>query len=268
MLVEQICRHCNKIFVHDGQREASCPNCIDPHLIPGESYKKQIIIDLFRRHLRKKGVHVASLDNEAILSMMTAFPRTNQLYHSNANYLTVTLPFASRFQGKRGEFELLLVQTKELRLVDSPRFAYFREIKCLRCNRIVVYSRKQVLEFYIGLVEKCCIHCDHSVSKHDRDTTGLNRNGSEKSEYSDRAMAKALNISRNDYRRHKNEILSPVPSLPLGTIIGNLSVVGSYWDENPDSYSPKYILQCTKCNQAFECIQKRVALIQHFCQES
>lgn len=261
MPIEQICRHCDKIYF-----EASCPNCIDPHFIPGESYKKQVIIDIFKRHLKKKGVHVASLDSEAILSMMTAFPRTNALYHSNGNYLTITLPFGSRFQGKRGEFELLLVHTKEVKLdndYNRNRFAYLREVKCLRCGSIVVYNRKSVLEFYIGLVEKCCIHCDPSTSNHIRDTNGLNRNGAEKSEYSDRAMAKALNVSRNDYRRHK--ITEPVPSLPLGTQIKNLKIILAYWDENPDSYSPKYTLQCIKCNQTFECIQKRVQLVQHFC---
>lgn len=275
MQQEKQCTECKQYFFYDDglnpggdgiEREGFCPTCVDPHFIPGESYYKSTIIEVFRKHLKGKGIAVHKLTEEHLIHMMGAFIRTHSLYHSNGTYNSVTLEYGLEFEGREGRFQILLVHKKELTSeidYDRERFAYQREIKCMRCGRIVLCNRKQALEYYLGLIEKACVSCDPTYSDHDRDCSGLNRNGSQKSESSDRAMAKALNVSRNDYRRY--HFTEPVPSLPIGTVVNGLKIVASYWDENPDSYSPKYKLECPKCKKTFRIIQKNVDSAHHSC---
>lgn len=277
MQQEKQCSECKQYFFYDDglnpdgdgiEREGFCPTCVDPHFIPGESYYKDVIIEVFRKHLKGKGIAVHKLTREHLINMMGAFVRTHNLYHSNGTFTSVTLEHGTEFEGKEGRFQILLVHRKELIRdefdIGRERFAYMREIKCCRCGRIVLCNRKQVLEYYLGLIEKACISCDPTYSDHERDCSGLNRNGSQKSELSDRAMAKALNVSRNDYRRYRPT--EPVPSLPIGTVVNGLRIVASYWDEHPDSYSPKYKLECPKCKKTFTILQKSInSDLDHFC---
>jgi hypothetical protein len=283
MQIEKYCKYCSQIFFYDDgtdvdglsgvadisankvKREGFCPRCVDPHYIAGESYKKTVILELFRKHMKDNGVHVAVLDEDSLLIMMQSFPTSWKLFNSNGTYLTINLIIGTRFPGKVGEFEIGQV-IKEHRHTTNEYgefFKYTREIKCLRCGRVVLYNRRDTLEFYLQFKLKQCKNCDPPVGNPNGNTQNLNRNGSEKSEFSERAMAKALNVSRNDYRRHRPT--ERVPPLPNGTVVNGLIIRQSYWDEDPDSYSPKYILGCEKCKQTFICIQKNVHYLQHRC---
>lgn len=285
-LVEKLCRFCQTYFYYEdgldlgglgarnehdrglqGRKEKNhgyCPNCIDPHFIPGETYQKEVILHLFKRHLTSHSISIP--DNDTLIEMMKNFPRSYACYTSNGTYRTFNLSTGLIFNGEFGQFQLLEVKVQQ---THHELLAYMRNIKCTRCGRVVCVDRKKALEFFVGLKEKCCANCDNKrghggMSDHERDTTGLNRNGASKSEFSDRAMAKALNVSRNDYRRHI--ITQRVEPLPLGTVISkSLLITQAWWDENPDSYSPKYTLECQKCKQIFYCVQKKVQLLQHFC---
>jgi hypothetical protein len=288
-LVEKLCRHCETFFYYDDgvdsgglanstdrykrdsecqqKRRGFCPKCDDPHYIPGETYQKDVIIQLFKKHLSSKGVNVAPFDKEILVSMMKSFTRTYALYSSNGTFRTFNLLTGSRFKSEWGEFELLAPIPEK---TGPDTFAYKRGIKCLRCGKVIYVDRKKALEFFIGLHEKSCINCDNNRinnlpdhSDHERNTNGLNRNGSSKSEFSDRAMAKALNVSRNDYRRY--HITERVEPLATGTIVNGLTVTEAFWDEDPSSYSPKYVLVCMKCKKTFVCLQKKVQNYQHFC---
>lgn len=281
MQIEKYCKDCNQHFFYDNgideglsgdkssihtiDQVAFCPRCIDPHLVPGQHYKKQTILELFARHLKSKGIVLARLEQDQIVDMMKGFPSTYNLYISNSTYSTVNLDVGTVFQGKNGQFEIggVIETQRPTTNEHGTFFAYNREIRCLRCKRKTVYSRKDTLQFYLQLKLKQCIHCDVTVTNHKRDTSGLNRNGSEKSEFSDRAMAKALNVSRNDYRRYN--ITERVEPLPDGTVINGLTIRSSFWDDDPMSYSPKYVLDCPKCKQTFICLQKQVKQQQHFC---
>lgn len=298
MQVEKECKFCHQFFFYDDGSDQSlaqlpehraserkekrggyCPRCIDPHAIPGQNYKKETILLGFRKFLRSKKVDLFGLHDEDIVGMLKQFPRCYSIYTSNSTYRTINVYVGTKFDGLVGEFEMGLVHERVISAGIGhapPHFCYMREIKCLRCNYIAKFELGRTLLYYLGLIPKRCRKCDSvgKFSKHKRNTSGLIRwkGGSEKSEFSDRAIAKALNISRNDYRRHfKNngKLIKPEPSLPKGTVIqcgdGKLEIVEAFWDENPDSYSPKYRLICPKCKNTFVCIQKRVNNLFHKC---
>lgn len=277
---ESYCKHCKKIFYYeDGVDEGLtgssdsitivpkgyCPVCTDPHFIPGESYRKDVIFNLFKQHLKAHQIAVSVIEDEDLLAMMKTFPSTWNLYSSNGSYTTVTLTIGTRFHGLNGQFEIgqVIRQHQNTTNENGMFFHYMRELKCLRCSKVVIYPRNQILHYYMQLKLKACKKCDASSSDHKRNTSGLNRTGSIKSEFSERALAKALNVSRNDYRRY--HFSEPVPALPPGTVVSNLIIQEAYWDEDPSVYAPMYLLFCPKCKKNFTCLQKRVDLQQHFC---
>lgn len=296
MMREKFCQYCEKHFFYEDGVDAHgvdvtrddnqlrmterikitgyCPICIDPHRVRGMTYLKSTIISLFRRHLASKGIQSQYLDDDTVIPMLEQFPRSYALYKSNGTYRTFTILPTTIFAGTYGEFMMGEVAIRQSKRRDA--LIRYREIQCLRCNFTSLNSIGMTLIFFLGLDEKLCKKCDaHSwlPEKQEREklprkirtsfnTSGLNRNGSSKSEFSDRALAKALNVSRNDFRRHI--ITQPEPPLPLGTPVGNLHIMEAYWDDK--TYSPRYLLVCERCKETFDCIQKRVHLMQHFCQ--
>lgn len=285
MLKEKFCPHCETYFfyetevdthgvsmsyvdnrVKDGKKDITsgyCPRCVDPHRIPGMTYKKKTILSYFRNHLVERGVQVQYLDDETLIQMLTKFPTAHQLYTSNSTYLTFTLVPDLLFNGKYGEYKLgqLKVTPSKTRHAMST----YREIICLRCNKTTIASVMLTLYYYLGMKEKQCKKCDYSMyvqGKKPSNISGLNRNGSKPSEYSDRALAKALNVSRNDFRRHLIHI--PEPPLPVDTIINGLRIDEAFWCDK--TQAPRYILVCDKCQDEFNCLQKRAYLLQHTCQ--
>ncbi len=241
-----------------------CPTCYDPHFLPGCSYYKEYLFDLFCEHLKENRVEVEGLDIESIEEMMTSFPRIYRTYVSNDKFLSFTLYPGDKFDGKYGQFELGDVEEITVKEeTTSPRqYVFKRMIRCCRCGRISKYDKQHTLEFVLGMIEKCCQHCD---SKHyvRGNIDNLNRSGSKKSDFSERALAKALNVSRNDYRRNRPS--KRVAPLANGTIVAGLKILDAYWDDDPSSYCPKYLLECPKCLQRFRCIQKNVDRLAHRC---
>lgn len=287
-LRQKRCYYCKKIYTYDDGKmskglsnrteaqkkqeqghgvtvSARCPVCIDPHAILGQTYRKDSILSLFRKYLRSINVDPTYFDNDTILSMMAEHPKMLSLYESNGSYKTVTLHQGVCFEGKNGMFMLdeALLNNKTK---GSP-IPYFnrRVIVCMRCGRRSIYRRKSVLILFLGLKLKCCKKCDNPTPQKERkefirNTKGLNRNGRPKSEDSERAKAKILNISRMDLHRHPhwNE---RVPALPVDTKLGTLVIKRVYWDEK--TMTPKYDLVCTECRQFFTCVQKRVNDLLH-----
>jgi len=286
MLREKKCKHCNKYFTYDdGQidlglgtyektskeevvesRYGYCPLCDDPNYVYELSYKKESILWMFKKYLASKKIDVTGISEESIIDMMRAFPRTYATFTSNGTYRTITLFPGMKFHGEFGEFELGISFPHNPQDLGKSRIWYNRYIICVRCRTQVTVSAMKALFFYIGLSEKRCGKCDIQEYYPDkkRNTAGL-RNGSDKSEYSDRALAKALNVSRMDYRRNKNKHTRPVSSLPVGSVVGCYEIIAAYWDENPSSYSPKYLVRCTDCKQEFRILQKKIASIEHYC---
>lgn len=266
-LREKQCPYCNSYFFYDDNvdshgvgisRKAGsqgnkivasghCPRCIDPHEIPGEAYKKKSVLTRFRDYLERNEVDTSAVDDEILGDMLQGFPRAYSYYNSNGNFRTFNVQTGERFSGKYDDFEIGPL---------NPDIHYMRSVRCTRCGNIAWYNKTLVLDFFLGLREKVCRYCDP------RDYSHLNR-GSKRSEFSARALAKALNVSRNDFLRH--EIIAPEPPLSVGTMINGLEIVKAWWDEDPKSYSPKYRLRCNSCKQEFVSIQKRAHLMDHFC---
>jgi len=221
---------------------------------------------MFKKYLQSKKIDVESIHEDSIIEMMRNFPRTYAAFISNGTYRTITLFPGTRFKGEFGEFELGIAVPHNPEAFGKSRIWYNRYIICVRCRTQVTVSVQKALFFFIGLNEKRCAKCDLGDYYPDkkRNTNGL-RTGSDKSEYSDRAMAKALNVSRMDYRRYKDKIKKPVPSLVIGTNVGPYEVLAAYWDEDPKSYSPKYLIRCKDCKVEFRVIQKNVENIEHWC---
>lgn len=271
MQVEKVCPYCKKIFLYeDGiseplftntgdrsedfqeRRAGYCPNCVDPYAIPGYSHSKRTILTLFKDLLLKNGVKVEYIDDDTLITLLPDFPRLHTYYKSNGTYLTFNLPPNSLFDGEFGQFELGTTTDKE-----------YREILCKRCNATATYNSTMILRYYFGIEDKRCVHCDAAqyIGNHPRNTSGLMRNGSSKSQYSERAIAKALNVSRNDLRRYK--ITSRQPSLPLNTVVNGLRIEEAFWEE--ETMTPKYRLVCDECQDEFFCTQKHIHRQQHFC---
>lgn len=265
---EKFCNICMSYYFYDDEPDsllrvvpkAYCPKCHDPHKIPGQSYYKTVVIECFRRHLQENGVITDGLDDETLASMLQQFPIAYSVYNSNGTFLTFNIPSGTIFEGKNGRFEIGAAYLRQ----HAGKFNYWRDIICCRCHRTTTYATYDVLDFYLGFNPKTCVSCD----PHKRNTQGLNRNGSKPSPKSERAIAKAFNMSVSDYRRHwkNHDSIKPIPALPIGHKLQcNLVVIRAYWDEDPNSYSPKYEIQCEKCKQVFVVLQKKVETVLHVC---
>jgi len=283
---EQKCKYCLKYFTYDDglvdlglggntksdvgleARIGFCPACNDPNYVYDLSYKKEMILWVFKKYLQSRKIDTSGIPDDSLIEMMRNFPRMYRAYTSNGTYRTITLFPGTRFEGEYGEFELGISFERNPEHRGIRRVWYNRYITCIRCNTKTVASFHKALYFYLGLLEKRCQKCDITqyYPNGKRDTSGLKRAGAAKSEYSDRALAKALNVSRMDYRRNKDIINKPVPALPIGTVVGVYEILAAYWDEDPKSYSPKYLVRCIDCKQEFRVIQKTVQYTQHWCE--
>lgn len=275
MLREKCCKYCNLYFQYeDGidthgvavrsqdsrisvsesqRRQGYCPQCNDPHRIRGMSYYKSTILKSLGVHLTKQGIKVEFLDKDTLIEMLKQFPKSYQIFTSNGSFRTFTLMPGLEFDGKYGKFRLGDVRpyhTKQFGIREN------REIICTRCNFITAINTKAVLKYYLGMELKSCQTCDSQYI----DRT-CNLPIPVKSEYSDITLARALNVSRNDFRRHI--ITKPEPPLPNGSIVNGLRINESFWDE--ETYSPRYSLICDRCKLTFTILQKRVSQLQHFC---
>lgn len=247
-----------------------CPLCVDPHRTPHMSYRKTTIISVIRKHMIKKGIEGQFLDDDTIIGMLDEFPSAYKLYHGNGSYKTFNLLAGTLIDGRYGKFLLGEVDPKAPVQSKSkkPQLGFLRQVVCYRCKTIRLYDKLSVLKFAMGLKMKCCSSCDsmrlNRGSPIQKNTVGLNRKGSRKSEFSCRSMARALNVSKNDYVRHR--ITKPEPPLPIGTKIGKfLRVESSFWDEK--TCAPRYILVCDYCGDDFVVLQKRAHLLDHYCQK-
>lgn len=281
---EKVCPYCKTIFFYDDglddvglagsedtlaqkePRTGYCPRCVDPNACPGETYEKESILTALKRYLRKEGVLVNTLDNDTLEGMLKEFPRAQSLYLSNGSYRTFTLYTGMTFPGMFGMFELGVheyVQSPNVRWINT-----FRHIKCLRCNRVVKVLKTETLDMFLGMHEKRCFDCDNAAAEHVKANSNLKRGGAQRSEFSARALAKALNVSRNDYTRHPE--IQYTPPLPVGHIAVVQSkykyeILKAWWDESPKSYSPKYLIKCVDCKQEFTCVQKHLKETTHYC---
>lgn len=266
---EKLCTYCNKYFFYEDHSEerpnditnGTCPVCVDIRAIPGETYERQTIINRFKMYLKENGVQVELFDEDSLLSMLKDFPKANNLYLSNGTYRTISLFTGTIFDGMYGKFVVGPVEIKVSNSEDNPNYVHLRQIICSRCKSETTQDKMIVLDFVLGFVEKRCQKCDCAkyVSKHERNTEGLNRNGSHKSDKSERAIAQSLNISLNDLRRH--QISKREEPLEDGTIVNGLEIIRAYWDDS--TYSPRYELRCPKCMNIYTCLQKRVELLSH-----
>lgn len=246
---ERKCPSCHQLYYAEFPL---CPVCSDPHAITGECYEKQSIMNAFVRYLKKEGIRAEELSLEDLENMLEAYPKAYNLFKSNGTYRTVNIPTGTEFEGRYGTFTVMEV-------CDIPINRY---VMCNRCEEKACFPRQEILDFFLGFRRKHCLACD--ASRRAKDEGNLNRNGRPRSETSERSLAKALNVSRNDYRRYKPTL--PVPALPVGTEINGMTVTEAYWDDT--TLTPKYRLYCPKCNQKFTCIQKRISTIFHYCNDN
>lgn len=273
---EKLCNTCQKFFFYDdglvvedvtdprndGLEKITgyCPVCVDPHSVPGETYEKKTILNALKRHLARKDIDTTVLTEEILQNMLKEFPRANAYYNSNNTYKTFTLYTGTIFDGAVGQFELGVALATES---PSGWIHYYRFIKCCRCNSRAKIEKTETLDYFLGLNEKYCRECDSELLNNFPEGCGGNR----KSEFSARAFAKALNVSRNDFQRHPEVQYSP--ALPDGHIerVGGFQykIIKSWWDEDPKSYSPKYLIECQKCKQQFEIVQKHLKQTTHYC---
>lgn len=259
MLKEKKCPYCKAFFYYEdrvdeecsdeGRNSGFCPKCVDPHHIPGEAYEKTTIIGLFRKHLKKNGVVIDMFDLDQTIELMKEFPTAYNLWLSNGSFRTFNLLTGTLFEGDSGRFEIGPLK-------DSGSTYQNRYIICCRCKTPTTYSKNDVLTFFMGLEKKRCLKCDR-----DKNDKNLSKNGRPSSEFSERSIARALNVSRNDLRRHK--ISKPNNPLPLGTVVNGLIIVDAFWDN--ESESPKYRFKCPKCNNIFRCLQKHINDQLHIC---
>ena len=281
VMQEKKCPYCKQFFFYDDgiieslplheqtKLTGYCPVCIDPNAITGQTYEKTTILTAIKRHLKSKGVEADILDDDTLINMLKEFPRVHGIYYGTT-YKTFTINTGDIFDGERGKFEIR--ETKSIDLIDSngtfKGTLWSRCIKCCRCGRIVTVTKTEAMDMFLGLYEKRCVHCDPTVSNHKRNTSNLKRTGAVKSEFSERAIAKALNISRSDFRRAVNPQYTP--PLPVGSIVEvgsyfKYEILEAWWDEDPKSYAPKYKYKCLRCNEIFICIQKNIRNGSHYC---
>jgi len=290
MLREKKCKKCGKYYQYDNgliesglgstnedrdgikkeslERKAFCPLCDDPKFISGLSYKKVNILWMFKKYLRSEGIEIDSIPDDSIEEMMRSFPQTYAAYTSNGTFRTITLFPDTKFKGEYGEFKLGIAYPRNPESFGVGRIWHDRYIICLRCGKQTTATAQRTLFHYLGLCKKRCKKCDlkHYYPNGKRNTSGLLLGGEHnRSESTDRALAKALNVSRMDYRRNKDRITKPVPSLPVGTLVGPYEIIAAYWDDDPSSYSPKYLVQCTDCKKEFRILQKKIRIVQHWC---
>lgn len=273
MQTEKQCPYCKKMFFYEDGRDDEkdrptitgyCPQCVDPCSVPGETYLKKTILSAIKRYLQDESIDVTHLDEGTIEAMLKEFPRVHQMYYSNSTYRTFTIYTGTIFEGKYGKFEML--HSEVIDITDNWD-ATVRYIRCCRCNETSRISKTTALDYFLGLHEKQCKHCDAAKWLHNPNTN-IKRGGSQKSEFSARALAKALNVSRNDYMRHPD--IEYTPALPEGHIAKvyghyEYKIIKAWWDESPKSYSPKYIVECQKCKQKFEIVQKHLYNTTHYC---
>jgi len=267
MLQERQCKVCSKYYYHEDEVDdvglsgrkpkgvktrGDCPNCVDPYAIAGMSHKKETILGFLRDYLENSGIDVEGIENDSLVTMLYQFPLAEQFYHSNGNYITFNVPPGIKFDGKYGTFT-----------IGSTVNETVREIMCDRCNCTVGYESYIALRFFMGFVPKQCRKCDAKlyVKAPIRDVSGLNRNGAILKLNSFASLAKRFNVSRSDYRRHI--VTEAVPSLSVGTVIKNLEIVEAYWDTKTEG--PRYKLKCVSCSTRFNCTQKSVSRLDHFC---
>jgi len=269
MLKEYFCKRCKKYYFFDdgldkgllapptdpskSKRQAECPVCIDPNRVPGETYSKGTILTALGYHLFKQ--ELGNYKRAVLRDLIKDYPRAYNLYISNGTYKTITLYTGLKFKGSYGDFEIGPVVKRKIR----GRIVNNRKIRCCRCKNITEVTKMRLLAYYVGFLEKRCGFCNDFFQ---RNTSGL-KVGSEKRNDSLRALAKALNVSVSDFRRHSFD--KAIPALSTGTVVNGLKIIEVFWDEDPKSYAPKYRLHCAKCGQVFECIQKHVYQLSHFC---
>lgn len=270
---EKFCKYCEKYYTFDDgiddalfssdellvRTESRCPNCIDPRAVPHETYMKKTILNLFRAYLKRRDINADVFEESDIIEMLKEFPRANDLFQSNGNFITVTLYTGMGFQMHGNDY--ILGPPNCIRVEydgETKKTITDRLIQCARCAKSVIVNKMQALSYFIGFEEKYCATCD----SWQRNTTGL-QNGSVKSDSSQRAIAKALNISRSELRNSASRFTKPIPSLPIGTRFGLLEIKEAYWDEDPSAYAPKYTLRCVECGTEFTCLQRQVEQISH-----
>jgi len=252
-MYEKTCKQCKKKWIASDTAEL-CPLCHDPVRQPYCSYKKQTIINLFRKNLESRGIVSGVFDDNTLLAIMeTQFPEAYKLYWSNRTYTTISVPIGTPVYS----FE---IGAPHLRKFGKKQFTY-RELKCLKCGRVRKVSSGLILAYLCGFLPRRCSVCIK------RDTSGLKRGGREcepgerRREGSQLFMARALNWSLDIFRRKKPTTFNQ--PLPIGTIVNNLEIIEAYWDEVV--YTPKYRLRCNSCGNVFVILQSQVQRLYHNC---
>lgn len=263
---EKKCGRCKQYFVFDDDAAFKrCPVCFDSCAASGYTYLKRTILRLFHSYLEHQGVSLS--EEERLNAMKNYSDQTMWNIYNKGTYTTFNV-----FAGEIFQQHWQVGPVKEL--VLGRRVINQRIVTCIRCGKYRVHGPLRFLSFYLGIKKKYCRKCDSDIipryvltdvdrRKGIETSRNYHRNGGSKpSEYSVRARAKALNVSVSDYRRGQRQ---PMETLPDGTIIGNLIIEKSYWDDRQNQWSPKYIVKCVKCGARFSVLQKRVKEFVHQC---
>lgn len=277
-LKEKQCPYCENYFLYEDQLDGGlvdnsgekitghCPKCVDPHSIRGETYEKDSILSSLKRHFNQKGIDASDWDKDSLVEALRKFPKAYDLYFSNGTYRTITLYTGTAFDGRFGQFVLGPVIQRTIQNQPKPIVLENRLIICCRCNNQHEYGRVETLDMYTGFIEKMCKSCDaiRYIGKHKRNVKGLKK-GSDKSDNSLRAKAKALNVSRSELRNNPN--IEYHPPLPIGEVVNGLEIIEAFFDEK--TYTPKYKLSCPKCGGIYIITQRKVEQISHvYCKET
>lgn len=231
-----------------------CANCKDPHRVPGISYEKAT--------LKKLMVSIFQLepnDEQAILTHIYRYPKAIQFYESS--YGTFTLHIGLDI-GNHTLGDLKIVKLKGFT-------SYNREIKCKKCENVVLVSKRQALIYALGIKRKYCGKCEQGAwlkvraKEREEGETHLPAVGRPRQPVSLRSEAKRLWVSVNDFRRG---ITQPVNDYPLGKLIDeNLEIIAKHWDDSPSVLGPYYVLRCRKCFCKFQSTPRKIDRLRHVC---
>lgn len=249
------CTKCGKFF-HTDNVTLFCPRCVDPNSIPGCTFLKETVLNLLRREMQMKGVETSYFSRDDLVGMLQQYPRASEVFHSNAEYRTITIYPGDKFPGGNREFIIGNMVRK-----NRGRLITYRDVTCTNCDKAILYPSNRVLRWFLGFEKKWCRSCDYKeYSDWKRNISGLKKGGTVNPN-SLRSMAKAMNVSRSQMRT--NPPSQRVPHLPVGTQKASLVIVEAFWCERVEA--PKYRLICEKCKRYFVISQRDWENCEHLC---